>query len=110
MSTRIQFRLSEEDDREIACRRPPDLTLSAWLRQLALGQAVHRSRIRPHGPAPMPTGTAAEMAKASALASLAVQLSDLIRRGEQTPGRLPASLEAELRELAGHVRANLTAL
>lgn len=110
MSTRIQFRLSDEDDREIACRRPPDLTLSAWLRQLALGQPIHRSRVRPHGPMPMPAGSSAEQAKAHALASLATQLSDLIRRAEQTPGRLPPSLEAELRELAGHVRAQLIPL
>ncbi len=107
MSTRLQFRLSADEAREIQLRRPPEITLSEWLRQLALGQPVQRSRGRTHSSAPTPAGSAADQAKARALASLATQLSDFLRRCSQEPGRLPPALEAELRELSGHIRSQL---
>ncbi len=109
-STRIQFRLSQADRRAIALRLPPGLDLSTWLRQLALGEPAHRSRAPA---APHPTSrcsqmlSAADRVRANAQASVAIQLSDLTRRCTSGPARLSPELEAELRELAGQVRAKL---
>ena len=105
-TTRIQIRVTQDELLEID-RRIAGADRSKWLRALALGAAVERSRTqaRPRG---WTTGfSALDWAKANALASVAAQLSALLKRCDRDPGRLSPGLERELREVAGHVRARL---
>lgn len=108
-STRVQFRVSAADRRAIALRVPPGLELSAWLRQLALGESPQRTRASatPRRTGAMTTMSAAERACANAQASVAIQLNALLQRSAASGTRLSPELETELRELAGHVRARL---
>ena len=106
-TTRVQFRVSLDEARAIERRRPEHLTLSQWLRDLALDSPPHRVRCRPRSLPPIPAGTEAEQARAAALVSLAIQLSDCLDPNRQAFGMMPPELEAELRQLAGHARAEI---